>query len=80
VQWEAQASKTISAATAYPLGQSKQKLSERFVQYLLKNRSEGPAQTKHGALIISNHLIHLITVEGHCWPAFVASDQSIQIK
>jgi hypothetical protein len=34
LQWEAQASTTISAATAYPLGQSKQKLSERLVQYI----------------------------------------------
>jgi hypothetical protein len=37
LQWEAQASKTISAATAYSLGQSKQKLSERLVQYLLNH-------------------------------------------
>jgi hypothetical protein len=37
LQWEAQASKAISAATAYPLGQSKQKFSERLVQYILNH-------------------------------------------
>ena len=45
MQWEAQASKTISAATAYPLGQSKQKLSQRLVQYLLNH--DGQAVPSH---------------------------------
>ena len=45
LQWEAQASTTISAATAYPLGQSKQKLSERLVQYLLNH--DGQAVPSH---------------------------------
>jgi hypothetical protein len=62
LQWEAQASKMISAATAYPLGQNKQKLSERLVQHLLNHDGQavpshaGHAGERSGYSLISSRI------------------------